>query len=152
MSDALPGSGRMDGRAHRFPVRVYYEDTDAANVVYYANYLKFVERARTEMMRLFGYGHGGMRDLDGLAFAVRHCTADYRRPAHLDDALVVVSRVTAMSAARMRMVQAVTRDGETLVTVTVDLVCLRPDGRPGRIPAALREALADHIDPGQPEQ
>ena len=74
-------SGTVQGDVHHFPLRVYYEDTDAAGIVYYANYLKFAERARTEMLRLLGFEHGEMRRDSGRAFAVRHCSADYLAPA-----------------------------------------------------------------------
>ncbi len=89
----FPREGSLQGDAHRFPVRVYYEDTDAAGIVYYANYLKFIERARTEMMRLYGVEHEKARQSGGAAFIVRRCEIDYRAPARLDDELVVETRL-----------------------------------------------------------
>jgi acyl-CoA thioester hydrolase len=103
-------SGRLEGIDHVFPVRVYYEDTDAAGIVYYANYLRFAERARTEMVRLTG-GEGACVGEDGVrvAFAVRHCTADYRRPAKLDDLLNLRTRIRRVHGASLDMEQMVMR-------------------------------------------
>src|SRR5262249_19258454 len=92
---------------HVFPVRVYYEDTDAAGIVYYANYLKFAERARTEMLRAHGFEHGGIGA--GLAFAVRSCAVDYLRPARLDDALEVRTRITRVGGASLEADQDICR-------------------------------------------
>lgn len=85
-------SGHIEAGRHFFPVRVYYEDTDAGGIVYYANYLKFAERARTEMLRLVGLNQSQLKKENGILFAVRSLTIDYRRPAVLDDLLEVVSR------------------------------------------------------------
>ena len=100
MSEAL--SGHFDGVEHVLPLRVYYEDTDAAGIVYYANYLKFAERARTEMLRLLGIHQRAMSEDYGLAFAVRDCSVDYRHPARLDDLPEVRSRLVKLSAAAAR--------------------------------------------------
>ena len=78
-----PTSGTVDQGTHTFPIRVYYEDTDAAGIVYYANYLKFAERARTELLRYAGINQTEMADRYGMAFAVRDCAVDYRRPAQI---------------------------------------------------------------------
>lgn len=141
----LPPSGQLVDGAHLYPLRVYYEDTDTAGIVYYANYLKFAERARSEMVRLLGIEQRRMLEQDGVAFAVRHCSADYRRPARLDDALVVVSRVEDVTGATLVIGQDITLTGEILVRVQVTLACMRvggsADGRPARIPAAVRALL-----------
>ena len=129
-------------RIHVWPIRVYYEDTDAGGVVYYANYLKFVERARTEMLRETGIDHQRLLAELGLAFAVRDCHIDYLRPAHLDDALEIHTRVLAVRAATLVIEQSVLRDGEMLARVDLRLVCLREDGRPARLPEAVRRAVA----------
>lgn len=134
------GTGEIPAE-HVFPVRVYYEDTDAGGVVYHANYLRFAERARTELMRDFGIDHQGLRNDDGLIFAVRRCEAEYVLPAHLDDALDVRTRCIRSAAASFWLEQLVERAGETLVEMKVRLVCLKPDGRPARIPEALRSVL-----------
>ncbi len=127
---------------HRWPLRVYYEDTDAAGIVYYANYLKFVERARTELLREHGIDYQGLLAGEGLVFAVRDCHIDYLRPARLDDALEVQTRVVDVSAAAIRIEQTVLRADELLVRVALRIVCLRQDGRPARLPQAVREAVA----------
>jgi acyl-CoA thioester hydrolase len=127
---------------HLWPLRVYYEDTDAGGIVYYANYLKFVERARTELLREHGIDHQRLLADNGLFFAVRDCTIDYLRPARLDDALGVRTRVVEISAAAIRIEQTVLRGEEELVRVGLRIVCLRQDGRPARLPGAVREAVA----------
>lgn len=129
-------------RIHVWPLRVYYEDTDAAGLVYYANYLKFVERARTELLREAGIDHRRLLAEQGLAFAVRDCRIDYRRPARLDDALEIHTRVLAVSAATLGIEQKVLCDGDMLAKVDLRIVCLRQDGRPARLPEAVRRAVA----------
>jgi len=129
------------------PVRVYYEDTDAAGIVFYANYLKFAERARTELLRRFGIENSGVSSRDGTAFAVRSCTIDYLRPAHLDDLLSVETRITEIGGASMTMTQTVVRDGEPVNEMTVRLVCMYIEGdnrgKATRIPADVRQALEE---------
>ncbi len=127
--------------AHVFPVRVYYEDTDAGGIVYYANYLKFAERARTELLRERGVEHGTLRGKHEVAFTVRSCAVDFHRPARLDDMLEVHTRLIDVRKASMAAEQIVRRDGEVLVRMTVRLACVGPNGRPRRMPAGLREAL-----------
>ncbi|MCB2102908.1 MAG: tol-pal system-associated acyl-CoA thioesterase [Rhodobacterales bacterium] len=125
------------------PLRVYYEDTDAAGIVYYANYLKFAERARTDMLCALGYQHARMAKEQGLAFAVRHCAADYRRPALLEDRLEVDVTVTKAGGATLEVRQVVSRDGEALVVMDVRLACIDRRGRPARIPKVLRDILSE---------
>jgi acyl-CoA thioester hydrolase len=127
---------------HRHGLRVYWEDTDAAGIVYYANYLKFAERGRTELLRSLGIEQEGLRRTTGLAFAVRRCVVDYLRPARLDDSLAVETRVTALRGASVDLHQAIQRDGVALVEISVTVACLGSDGRPARLPPALRHALA----------
>ncbi|BBK39422.1 tol-pal system-associated acyl-CoA thioesterase [Allostella sp. ATCC 35155] len=151
MSEAdagLPSEGRIAGGAHVLPLRVYYEDTDAAGIVYYANYLKFAERARTEMMRAAGTGHRRLMDEAGVLWAVRRCTADYLLPARLDDAIEVVSRVVDVGAARLDLDQRVRRGGADLARLSVRLACIdRAHGRATRLPAALRTVLEALVTP-----
>lgn len=135
------GQGLRTGPIHVFPVRVYYEDTDAAGLVYYANYLKFAERARTEMLRERGAGHGEMLKSTGLSFVVRRCQIDYVKPARLDDLLRVETRVSSLGGATLDLDQDVLRAGDTLVRMRIDLALLNSAGRPARLPAALRAAL-----------
>lgn len=130
---------------HVFPFRVYYEDTDAGGIVYYANYLRFAERARTEYLRSVGADHQTLMAEDGIAFTVRHCAADYIRPAYLDDALAVHTKFTEVGGASLRAEQTVKRDSEDLVQLHVRLACVGNDGKPKRIPKALRTAFAASV-------
>ena len=148
MSDPPPGV--FDGAAHVYPLRVYYEDTDAAGIVYYANYLRFAERARTEMMRSLGLNHSGMMAEEGVVFAVRHCTADFLAPARLDDWLEVVTRITGLRGASLGMEQWVRRDGADLVRMSLKLACMTLAGRPSRIPATLRADLEEFRNRNDP--
>jgi acyl-CoA thioester hydrolase len=129
------------GMTHSMPMRVYYEDTDAAGIVYYANYLKFAERGRTEMMRSLGFAHSRIAEEAGILFTVRRCSADYRAAARLDDALSVDTRIIAIGGATLSLDQQIRRDEETIVALDVLVACIGHDGRPRRVPSALRAAL-----------
>ncbi|MEM9798001.1 MAG: tol-pal system-associated acyl-CoA thioesterase [Pseudomonadota bacterium] len=122
---------------HRWPVRIYYEDVDLAGIVYYANYLRIIERARSEMVREAGIDQAAMR-AEGLVFAVSRVEADYLRPARYDDELVIETRLTDRSAARFVMAQEVLRGSEPLFRARVTIVCMNLDGRPKRLPSAVR--------------
>lgn len=128
--------------AHRFALRVYYEDTDLAGIVYYANYLKFIERGRSEWVRGLGIDQGKLKAETGVVFAVRRVLADYLKPAVYDDALVVETRLQSLGNARIDLQQSVLRDTQVLFTAEVTLVCMGADGKAARIPPALRAALA----------
>lgn len=128
--------------AHVFDLRVYYEDTDLAGIVYYANYLRFIERARTEWVRGLGIDQGRMRAEAGLVFAVRRLEADYLRPARFDDPLRVETRLVTLTGARIHLAQAVLRADERLFAAQVVLVCLTAAGAAARLPMALRRVLA----------
>ena len=128
---------------HVFPIRIYYEDTDSDGVVYYVNYLKFAERARTELLRELDVPHEMMKQQHGMNFAVRRCSVDYRGPARLDDLVEVHSRVLQLRGASMATEQVVRRDGQVLASMTIDLACLGAGDRPVRMPDVLRRALAD---------
>jgi acyl-CoA thioester hydrolase len=140
----VPFEGALAAGVHRFPVRVYYEDTDAAGIVYYANYLKFAERARTEMMRLFGVEHETWRQTEGTAFIVRRVAIEYRAPARLDDLLVVETRVKETGGASILLDQDIKRDDTLLADSTILIACVGRNGRPVRMPHALRAALLTH--------
>jgi acyl-CoA thioester hydrolase len=127
---------------HRFPLRVYWEDTDAAGIVYYANYLKFAERARTEALIAAGLTQTEIRERLGVVFAVREASVRYLAPARLEDQLVVTSVVTALGGARIALDQDVWRDATCLAKCRILLACLDGAGRPARVPAEVREALA----------
>ena len=141
MRQSLPRDGIVADGAHLFPVRVYYEDTDAGGLVYYASYLKFAERARTEMLRRLGIEHRRLRDEAGLGFVVRRCTADYLLPARLDDDLTVATRLRALGAASLDLDQEVRRADETLVRLTLQIAAIGGNGRPRRLPSGIRAAL-----------
>ena len=126
---------------HTFNVHVYYEDTDLAGIVYYANYLKFIERARTEWVRARGVDQVRLKAEEGIVFAVRHLEADYLHPAHFDDELTVETRVEAMTGARLTLRQDVLRGGERLFSALVTLVALNEAGHPARLPAIIRQSL-----------
>lgn len=127
---------------HEFAVRVYYEDTDLAGIVYYANYLKFIERARTEWVRGLGIDQAALRRERGIVFAVRRVEADYLRPARFDDELRVTTALVELGGARIVLDQAVWRGDETLFTARVVLVCLSDAGLAVRMPAELRVLLS----------
>ena len=126
---------------HTFSLRVYYEDTDLAGIVYYANYLKFIERARSEWVRGLGIDQALLRAKQGIVFAVRRVEADYLRPAVFDDVLSVQTVLADLSGARLVLDQAVLRGAQTLFTARVTLVCLTAAGTATRFPTALRTAL-----------
>ncbi len=126
--------------AFSHPVRVYYEDTDVGGVVYYANYLKFAERARTEALRTLGIDQSDLMAQERVAFAVRECHAEYLKPAHLDDHLMIETRVARMGGASLTMAQRVRRADEVLVEMTVRLACMNVDtGTPVRLPSRVRD-------------
>lgn len=131
---------------HRYLVRVYYEDTDAAGVVYYANYLKLAERARTEALRDLGIPHSELTSLHGMMFMVRRAKLDYLRPARLDDSLLVVTQALVVGAASVELRQSFHLNeggGEALVVAEIQLACVRQDGmRAARIPPRWRAALS----------
>ena len=120
---------------HRFGLRVYYEDTDLAGIVYYANYLKFIERARSEWVRTLGVDQVRLRAEAGIVFAVRRVVADYLRPARFDDRLEVTTAVQARTPARIVLRQEVLRGAEVLFAAEVTLVALSAAGAPVRLPA-----------------
>ncbi|ACM01889.1 tol-pal system-associated acyl-CoA thioesterase [Cereibacter sphaeroides] len=126
---------------HRFALRVYYEDTDLAGIVYYANYLKFIERARSEWVRGLGVDQARLRAESGIVFAVRRVEADYLRPAVFDDRLEVETRLVETGGARILLDQEVRRGEERLFAARVVLVCLGADGRAARLPAEVRQKL-----------
>lgn len=127
---------------HRFACRVYYEDTDLAGIVYYANYLKFIERARTEWVRGLGVDQARLRREAGIVFAVRRIEADYLSPARFDDLLEVETVPVRVTGARIVLAQRVLRDGVVLFAAEVTLACLTEAGAPGRLPGAVRGVLA----------
>jgi acyl-CoA thioester hydrolase len=134
-----PAAGRFVGRTHRFPLRVYFEDTDAAGIVYHANYLKFMERARSDMLRALGIDQRAALAAGEGVYAVAEARIGYRRPAELDDALIVVSEVGALRAASCTIHQRVMRGDELIADATIVAAFLSPDRKPRRQPKAWLE-------------
>jgi acyl-CoA thioester hydrolase len=136
------------GRAFVWPVRVYYEDTDAGGVVYYANYLRFMERARTEWLRALGFDQARLLQERGLLFAVRSVKVDYLRPARLDDVLEVTAAIGSMGRASLLFAQTVVRTSggsvpELLSRGEVKIACLDAGSfRPRSVPDDILEALS----------
>lgn len=128
---------------HHMDIRVYYEDTDMAGVVYYANYLKFLERGRSEAVRAAGIDQSRLRDGDGLVFVVRRVEADYLSPARFDDMITVGTALAAMKGASFEMTQRITCGSRVLMDARIRVALMSLDGRPARIPAEIRRKLAD---------
>jgi len=129
----------------RWPVRVYYEDTDAAGVVYYANYLRFLERARTEWLAALGFTLTALQSEHGVLFVVHRLEIEYRQPARLYDALDVTLAPATIGRSRLVAAQDVLRDEQCLVRARVTLACLEPASwRPARIPAAVVQRMEKH--------
>jgi len=126
---------------HRFTLRVYYEDTDLAGIVYYANYLKFIERARSEWIRTLGIDQRAMKEETGTVFAVRRIEADYLHPAKFDDELEVQTTTEAVTGARVVLRQDVLRDGEVLFSAQVTIVAIGETGHAARLPANFRRQM-----------
>ncbi|MEO0342088.1 MAG: tol-pal system-associated acyl-CoA thioesterase [Pseudomonadota bacterium] len=124
---------------HRLEIRVFYEDTDMAGIVYYANYLRYIERGRSSMLRELGFSQNALKDQDGIVFAVTAVDAKYKRPAVLDDLLVVETAILAQTKARVVFEQKVLREDEVLFVARVDVATLKKNGRPAGIPDTARE-------------
>ncbi len=137
-----PAGGRFVGGTHRFPVRIYFEDTDLSGVVYHANYLRYFERARSDMLMIAGIDQRAAHEAGEGAYAVRSMQLDWRAPARLKDALVVVSTVARVRAAAVDIQQSVIRDDLLLASARVEVAFVAPNGRPRRQPAAWIETFA----------
>jgi len=147
MNPLLPQSGRFEGKRHLFAVRVYFEDTDLSGVVYHANYLRWFERARSDMLRLAGIDQRAAHDSGEGAYAVTEMSLRYARPARLDDAITVISRVTEVSAAACRLDQQALRGDVLLCSAGLRVAFVTPDGRPRRQPADWIAAFRALIEP-----
>ena len=127
-------------------MRIYYEDTDASGVVYHANYLRYMERGRSDFLRLLGLSHNELMSGDNaVSWAIRRMEIDYLKPARIEDALEVHTCYTRLTGARLFAEQVVKRGGEDLVKAGLEAVCIKPDGRAARIPRAFHAALEQHI-------
>lgn len=136
-------------KSHHFPLRVYYEDTDAQGIVYYANYFKFMERARTEMMRDAGFSHAAITHEDGQFFVVAEANAKYKVSAKLDDDLIIETKVSHLGSASLKLQQNVLKrvaDNDSLLLEgSIALVYVTQDGKPVRIPDKMRNALSPYL-------
>lgn len=134
------------GRRHVLPVRVYFEDTDAGGVVYHASYVRFCERGRTDFLRLCGVDARGLIDgsqsREPAAFVVRRMTLDFRRPARMDDLLLVETRVRELGGASVTLDHSITRDGVLIFEATVTVVLVAMSGKPLRLGELVRSKLA----------
>jgi len=126
---------------YEFHCRVYYEDTDMAGIVYYANYLKFIERARSTIVRQAGIDQARLKDDFGVVFAVYKIEATYRQPAKFDDELTIATKLQQLSGARLLFEQDVLRAGELLFQSKITVICMNSDGRAIRLPAEIRAKL-----------
>ena len=130
-------------RKYSLPIRVYIEDTDAGGIVYYANYLKFMERARTECLRACGIELDVWQHQHRRLFVVRHVSVDFKQPARFNEQLLVSANIMTINRASIELEQAVIRDDKLLCNAKVGLACVDADTlRPTRIPATIKEALA----------
>jgi acyl-CoA thioester hydrolase len=147
MTPDTASMGRFDGKLHILPVRVYYEDTDVSGIVYHANYLRYMERGRSEFLRLAGIHHMVMlANAEPIAWTIRRLDIEYSKPARLDDTLEIHTRYRTMSGARLTGEQWVKRDGVELVTAKVEAAIITMTGKPRRIPEDVRARLQDFVD------
>jgi acyl-CoA thioester hydrolase len=137
-----PTAGEFRDGAHWLPIRVYYEDTDFTGVVYHANFLRYMERGRSDFIRLAGVDHVFMAAQGGAAFAVAKIDIDYKKPARIDDALLVRSQFFAVKGVRLQALQQVLRGGDLLAEARVTAVCVGPDTRPIKPPKDMIERLS----------
>ncbi|WP_271952275.1 tol-pal system-associated acyl-CoA thioesterase [Ruegeria faecimaris] len=125
---------------HVYSVKVYYEDTDMGGVVYHANYLKYIERARSDYVRRLGNDQNAMRDA-GIVWVVRRIEAEYLAPAKFDDDLEIETEIKSLSGVRLIMAQVVKRGEEEIFRAIVTAVCMNAQGKPVRLPAEIRAFL-----------
>jgi len=142
-TDPAPSAGWIEGREHRLPVRVYYEDTDFTGVVYHGAYVRFFERGRSDFLRLIGVEHSALLDrAEPTAFAVTRLDIAFRRAARIDDALLVRTTFDGAKGPRLFISQRITRGEELVTTAAVEVACIDLQGRPRRPPASLVDALS----------
>lgn len=141
----LKGLGGFDGITHVLPISVYYEDTDLSGVVYHANYLRYMERGRTEFFRFLGVARAALDINEPSAWALTNIAVQYRRPARLDDQLVVRSTLTGLSGARLNVWHQVMCGDVLLVEGRVEACMITLKGRPLRIPQKIAQTLAPFV-------
>lgn len=150
MTDAWPDlAGRIDGKVHRLPVRVYYEDTDFSGVVYHANYLRYCERGRSDFLRLIGVSHselhGGEDAAERRGFAVKDMEIGFIKPARIDDVLEVHTCFAGIGRARFHLGQDIYRGEEKLFGATLTAVVIDGTGRPQRLPGDMVAAFSEFL-------
>ena len=137
-----PTAGRFEGREHRLPIRVYYEDTDFTGLVYHGNYVRYFERGRSDALRLMGIGHAQLLDGDQpMAFVVSKLALTFLKPARIDEELVVRTWYDAIKGPRLLISQTISRGADDLCRAEAEVVCIYMDGRPRRPTAALRKKV-----------
>jgi len=140
-----PPSGKIEGSRHLYPVRVYFEDTDLSGIAYHANYLKWCERARSDLLRVLGINQREAFEAGEGVYAVSEAQIKWRRPAKLDDELVVETRAVDLRAASARMEQRVMRGDELLAQVDIVAAFVTPEGRPRRQPEEWRRLFEQFV-------
>ena len=148
-AEPMPREGRFAGREHRFAVRVYFEDTDLSGVVYHANYLRYMERARSAMLRAAGIDQRAAFEAGEGAYAIRDLTIRYVAPARLDDTLTVVSRLVSMRSAAVVIQQRVMRGSVILAQAQVEVAFVAPSGRPRPQPVAWMRVYEGLVPQGE---
>ena len=140
-----PSAGRLLDDGHVLPLRIYYEDTDVSGFVYYANYFKFIERGRTDFLRLVGVKHSSLWHEHKLALAVKSCAIEFRAPAWLDDRIEIYTRLTELRGASMEAEQVVRREAMELAHAQVRIACIDVSGRAARLPPTIRDQLKHFV-------
>ncbi len=146
MAEADDLAGQLTATGHELRQRVYFEDTDFSGLVYHARYLHFLERGRSDYMRLLGVHHSGLA-ADGLVFAVKTMTLDFKKPARIDDILTIATEPGAIGGARIRLRQAIRCAETVLVTAGVEVALINAGGKPQRLPLAVRAAFEAQSGP-----
>ncbi len=141
----LKGLGSLDGKTHILPVSVYYEDTDLSGMVYHANYLRYMERGRTEFFRTAGIARAALEDEEPTAWTIRRAAIEYFRPARLDDRIMVRTALVGLSGARLIARQRVTCGDVLLVEGRIEACITTLKGKPRRLPKNVLETLAPFL-------
>ena len=130
----------------KYEVKIYYEDTDAGGVVYYANYLKFLERARSEAIYEMGFSNTELKKEFGVLIIVKSCNIDYKKPAIFEDKLSIISTIKEITKTSFIMEQNINRDKELIASADIHLVAVNSDGKPTKIPEILKNKLNEYIN------
>ncbi|WP_309642918.1 YbgC/FadM family acyl-CoA thioesterase [Phenylobacterium sp.] len=139
-----PSAGHIEGREHLLPVRIYYEDTDFTGIVYHANYVRYFERGRSDFLRLAGVRHAALQEMDA-AFAIVRMALDFKRPARIDDALIVHTTYDSARGPRLFIGQRIFRGPDLICAAQVEAACIDLAGRPRKPPAGMLEQLRPYF-------